>query len=46
MVMSTKGLRPDKDYAGEGEQHMRKTDATSRQRGRPHKNKTVTVKEY
>jgi hypothetical protein len=33
MVKSPKGLGPEKDYAGEGQQHIQKTD----------KNKTVTV---
>jgi hypothetical protein len=27
----------DKDYAGEGQQHIQKTDPSSRQRGRPTK---------
>jgi hypothetical protein len=39
MVTSPKGLGPEKDYAGEGQQPVQKTDQFSRQ-----KNKTVTVK--
>jgi hypothetical protein len=38
MVTSPKGLGPEKDYAGEGQRHILKTDP-------PHKNKTVIVKE-
>jgi hypothetical protein len=37
MVTSPKGLGPEKDYAGEGQQHIQKTDLSSRQRGRPTK---------
>jgi hypothetical protein len=37
MVTSPKRLGPWKDYAGEGQQHIRKTDPSSRQRGRPTK---------
>jgi hypothetical protein len=46
MVTSTKGLGPEKDYAGEGQQHIQKTDrpVISSERA-PHKNKAVTVKE-
>jgi hypothetical protein len=33
------------DCAGKGQQHIQKTDPSSRQRGRPTKNKTVTVKQ-
>jgi hypothetical protein len=40
MVTSTKGLGPEKDYAGEGQQYIQKADPSSRQ-----KNKTVIVKE-
>jgi hypothetical protein len=32
-----KGLGLEKDYAGEGQQHILKTDPSSRQRGRPTK---------
>jgi hypothetical protein len=35
----------DSHYAGEGQQHIQKTDPSSHQRGRPHKNKTATTKE-
>jgi hypothetical protein len=45
MVASPKGLGPDKDCSGTGQQHIQKTDPSSRQRGRPTKNKTVTVKQ-
>jgi hypothetical protein len=37
MVSSPKGLGPKKDCAGQGQQHIRKTDPSSRQRGRPTK---------
>jgi hypothetical protein len=30
-----KGLGPEKDCAGKGQQHIQKTDPSSRQRGRP-----------
>jgi hypothetical protein len=43
MVTSPKGLGPEKDYAGEGQQNTEKTEPSSRQRGRPRK--TVTVNE-
>jgi hypothetical protein len=39
MVTSPKRLGPEKDYAGEGQQHIQKTERA------PHKNKIVTVKE-
>jgi hypothetical protein len=32
---SLKGLGPEKDYAGEGQKHLQKTDPSSRQRGAP-----------
>jgi hypothetical protein len=35
MVTSPRRLGPEKDYAGEVQQHMQKTDPSSRQRGRP-----------
>jgi hypothetical protein len=35
MITSSKGLGPEKDYAGEGQQHLQKTDPSSRQRGHP-----------
>jgi hypothetical protein len=34
MVASPKGLGPEKDCAGKDQQHIQKTDPTSRQRGR------------
>jgi hypothetical protein len=37
MVASPKGLGPKKDYAGKSQQHIQKTDPSSRQRGRPTK---------
>jgi hypothetical protein len=43
MVTNTPGLEPEKDCAGQ--QHTQKTDQSSRQRGRPTKNKTVSVKQ-
>jgi hypothetical protein len=43
MVTSAKGLGPEKDYAGEDQQHIINTDTSSRERGRPTK-RTVTVK--
>jgi hypothetical protein len=39
MVTSPKGIGHEKNYAGEGQQHIQKTERA------PHKNKTVTVKE-
>jgi hypothetical protein len=44
-VAIPKGLGPEKDCAGKGQHHIQKTDPSSRQRGRPTKNKTVTVKQ-
>jgi hypothetical protein len=41
MVASPMGLGPEKDCAGKCQ---KETDLSSRQRGRPTKNKTVTVK--
>jgi hypothetical protein len=35
MVASPKGLGPDDDCAGEGQQQLQTTDASSRQRERP-----------
>jgi hypothetical protein len=43
MVMSPKELRPEKDYADEGQQHIQKTTIFSSERA-PHKNKTLTVR--
>jgi hypothetical protein len=37
MVASPKVLGREKDCAGEGQQHLQKTDPTSRQRERPTK---------
>jgi hypothetical protein len=37
MVKCSKGLGPEKHYAGEGQQYIQKTDPASRQRGRPTK---------
>jgi hypothetical protein len=45
MVASTKGLGPEEDYVGKTQQHIKKTDPSSRQRGRPTKKKNVTVNE-
>jgi hypothetical protein len=42
MITSPKGLGFEKDYAGEGQQHIQKTVPSERAL---HKNKTVTVKE-
>jgi hypothetical protein len=33
MVTSSKGLGPEKEYAGEGQPHKQQTDPSSRQRG-------------
>jgi hypothetical protein len=44
MVTSPMGLRPKKDYAGECQQHIQKSDTSSRQRGRP-QNRAVIVKD-
>jgi hypothetical protein len=33
MVSSSKGFGPEKDYAGDDQQHIQKTDPSSRQRG-------------
>jgi hypothetical protein len=43
MVAIIKGLGPEKDCAGKGQQHIQNTNPSSRQRGRPTKNKTVIV---
>jgi hypothetical protein len=39
------GTRQENDCTGKGQQQIQKTDPSSRQRGRPTKNKTVTVKQ-
>jgi hypothetical protein len=44
MVMSAKGLKPEKDYAGEDQLNKRDRSVLSSERA-PQKNKTVTVKE-
>jgi hypothetical protein len=41
----SQGTTTEKDCAGKGQQHVQMTDPCSRQRGRPTKNKTVTVKQ-
>jgi hypothetical protein len=45
MVASPKGLGPEKDYAGEGQQYIKDRPVLSSERAL-HKNKTVTVEEY
>jgi hypothetical protein len=42
MVTSPKGLGPEKDCPGEGQQRIQKIDSSSRQRGRPTKRLTVS----
>jgi hypothetical protein len=37
VVASTKGFGPEKDCTGKGQQHIHKTDPSSRQRERPTK---------
>jgi hypothetical protein len=44
MVMSAKGLRPEKYCAGEDQQNKKDRSVLSSERA-PQKNKTVTVKE-
>jgi hypothetical protein len=44
MVTSSKGFGLKKDYAGESQKHIQKTDPSSRQRGSPTKIR-LTVKE-
>jgi hypothetical protein len=43
MVTSPKGLGPEKDYVGEGQLHIQKTDPSSRQRGRPRWGSTLRL---
>jgi hypothetical protein len=43
MVTSAKGLRPEKDYAGEDQQHIKRQTRPLVREG-AQKNKTVTVK--
>jgi hypothetical protein len=45
MVACPKGLGPEKDSVGKGQQHVQITDPSSCQRGRNTKDKTVTVKQ-
>jgi hypothetical protein len=45
MVARPKGLGPEKDCTDKGQQHVQMTGASSRQRGRLTKNKTVTFKQ-
>jgi hypothetical protein len=45
MVTSPKGLGPEKDYTGEGQQHIQKDRPVLSSQMAPHKNKTVTVTE-
>jgi hypothetical protein len=40
MVASPKELGPEKDCAGKGQQHIERTDPSSRQSGRPTNDKT------
>jgi hypothetical protein len=44
MVARLKGFEPEKDYTGESQQRIQKTDPPSPKR-EPNKNKTVTVKQ-
>jgi hypothetical protein len=46
MVASPKGLGPEKDSAGKGQQHIQKTDPSSRQRGHPIKTKLYLSNKY
>jgi hypothetical protein len=45
MVSIPKGLGFEKGYAGEGQQHIKKTDPDLSAEMAPHKIKIVTVKE-
>jgi hypothetical protein len=45
MVASSKGLGPEKDGAGEAQQHIHKDRPVLSSERAPHKNKTVTVKQ-
>jgi hypothetical protein len=45
MVASSKGHGPEKDRAGKNQEHVQMTDPSSRQRGRPMKNKTVAIEQ-
>jgi hypothetical protein len=44
MVTGAKGLGPEKDYSGEGQQHIEDRPILSSERA-PDKNKIVTTKE-
>jgi hypothetical protein len=44
MVAIPKGLGPEKDCSGKGQQHMKDIPVLSSERA-PHKNKTVTFKQ-
>jgi hypothetical protein len=41
MVASPKGLGPKKDCTGKGQQHIKKTDLSSRQKRRPTKQERI-----
>jgi hypothetical protein len=41
----SQGTRIPERLRGRGQQHIQKTDPSSRHRGRPHKSETVTVKQ-
>jgi hypothetical protein len=41
----SQGTRPEKNCAGKDQQHIQKTDPSSRQRGHSTENKTITVKQ-
>jgi hypothetical protein len=43
MVLSPKGLEPEKDCAGKSQQHIQRTDPDLSSERAPHENKTVTV---
>jgi hypothetical protein len=45
MVTTSKGLRPKKDYAGEGQQHIQKRDTVLSLERAPHRNREVIVKD-
>jgi hypothetical protein len=45
MVARSKELEPEKDCAGEDQQHVQKTRPVLSSERAPHKNKTVTVKQ-
>jgi hypothetical protein len=45
VATSPKGFGPEKEYAGEDQQHIQKIDPDLSSERAPLKNKTVTVKE-